>query len=154
MNPEELPLRDIHFPDAVSWWPPAIGWWLLLILIPLLLFACYRLFKRITRKTAVKMAKKQLLTLKQNQNLGTRQKLDEISALIRRVAISINPRSECASLTGKAWLEYLDKSLNEKLFSKGIGQILVSAKYQKNLPDNFNLDELITLTERWLKTQK
>src|SRR5262245_54923082 len=28
----QLPLRDIHLPGAVGWWPPAFGWWLLLTL--------------------------------------------------------------------------------------------------------------------------
>ena len=27
MNPAELPLRDIHLPEPVSWWPMAPGWW-------------------------------------------------------------------------------------------------------------------------------
>src|SRR5262245_66626316 len=33
MNPtvdmSALPLRDIHLPGAISWWPPAPGWWVL-----------------------------------------------------------------------------------------------------------------------------
>ncbi len=28
MNTTELPLRDIHLPEPVSWWPMAMGWWL------------------------------------------------------------------------------------------------------------------------------
>lgn len=154
MNPTELPLRDIHLPEAAGWWPPAIGWWLLMILVPAILFGCYLLFKRLTRKTAVKTARKLLLALKQDNDMDGRQKLNEISALLRRVAISVNPRSECASLTGSAWLEYLDRSLEEKPFSEGSGQILASAKYQKTLPDNLDFDDLIALCERWLKEQK
>jgi len=30
-------LRDIHLPEAVSWWPLAPGWWLLMVLTCLLL---------------------------------------------------------------------------------------------------------------------
>ena len=37
MNPtidvSQLPLRDIHLPGSVGWWPPAIGWWLLAALV-------------------------------------------------------------------------------------------------------------------------
>jgi len=30
MNPDPLaPLRPLHLPDQIGWWPPAPGWWLL-----------------------------------------------------------------------------------------------------------------------------
>ena len=153
MDNTELPLRDIHLPDVLSG-SLAIGWWGILILIPLILFFCYWLFKRITRKTAVKTAKKLLKSLKIDESKNSKEKLESISALIRRVAISVNSRSECASLTGKSWLEFLDNSLGEKIFSNGAGQILITEKYQKTTTDSINIDELITLTERWLKAQK
>ena len=65
MQPTQLPLKDIHLPDAISWWPPAIGWWLVAIFIPLLSFFLYWLYKRLTRKTAIKTAKKTLAMIKQ-----------------------------------------------------------------------------------------
>ncbi|NOQ34409.1 MAG: DUF4381 family protein [Methylococcaceae bacterium] len=154
MEPTQLPLRDIHLPEAISWWPFALGWWLLLILIPLTLFALMWLYKRLTRKTAVKTAKKLLIQFKQDKAMADADKVEAISALIRRVAMSVNPRSDCASLTGKAWLAYLDNSLEDNAFSEGVGQVLISAKYQKNIADKLNIDEFIVLTERWLKAQK
>ena len=35
-DPSQLPLRDIHLPDAVAWWPPAFGWWIVAALVVLL----------------------------------------------------------------------------------------------------------------------
>ena len=29
LDPSQLPLRDIHLPEVIGWWPPAIGWWIL-----------------------------------------------------------------------------------------------------------------------------
>ena len=30
MDPQQIPLRDLHLPEAISWWPLAPGWWLLI----------------------------------------------------------------------------------------------------------------------------
>jgi len=151
---EPLPLKDVHIPDAISWWPLAVGWWILLVSIPVLLWISFWFYNYLTRKTAVKTAKKLLAALKQDTTKNEVQKLVEISALIRRVAMSIAPRDECASLTGQAWLEYLDKSVKDNAFTQGIGQCLADASYSKSPAENINVSELINLTERWLKVQK
>jgi hypothetical protein len=153
MAETELPLRDIHLPEAISDWSLAMGWWILLILIPVSCFLVYRLFKRITRKTAVKAAKKLLKNLKADDSQTAREKLEIISALLRRVAMSLNSRSDCAGLTGKSWLVYLDSLWKENAFSEGSGQILISGRFQKQ-QDDFDIEALITVTERWLKAQK
>lgn len=154
MQPTELPLRDIHIPDAISWWPLAVGWWITLVLIPILLWISFKVYKYLTQKTAVKTAKKLLAQLKQDRTKTEAQMLAEISALIRRVAMSVAPREECASLTGQEWLEYLDKSLKDNAFTQGIGQCLADVSYRKNKNEKINVPELINLTERWLKVQK
>ena len=151
---EELPLRDIHLPDAITWWPPAIGWWLLLAVIVMALFACWLLYKKLTRKTAVKSATALLLSIKQAENKDPLETLKQLSACVRRVSISVNPRSEVASLTGEEWLKYLDQSVEGAPFSTGVGQYLSDALYRKNAPEELELGALIELCEHWLKGQK
>lgn len=153
MNPTQLPLRDIHLPEAISGWPPAIGWWILAVLIPLFLGLAVWLFKRMTRKTALKTAKKMLNDIKQDQTSNEYAKLCRISELIRRVTISLAPRVKVASLTGQAWLNYLDETMQGQPFTQGIGQHLINAPYQSKQTLAFDLSELIDLCESWLKAQ-
>ena len=154
MEAQQLPLRDIHLPEAIGWWPPALGWWLLAVLIPLLLGFMVWLYRRITRRTAVKAAKKFLLQIKQDQQLDNEQKLKDLSALIRRVAISTATRTDCAGLTGQLWLAYLDRSVKGSPFAKGVGRLLANAPYQRITPTEQEISQLISLCEGWLNAQQ
>ncbi len=154
MEPQQLPLRDIHLPDSIGWWPPAIGWWILAILLPLLCWFFVWLYKRITRKTPVKTAKNLLLALKQDGLLDDQDKLLVVSKLIRRVSISLSPRTETASLTGQAWLEHLDKTVQGNPFSRGAGKVLANAHYQKSVSTDLDITAVIKLCETWLQAQK
>jgi len=153
MPTAQLPLKDIHLPEAIGWWPPAIGWWLLVVLIALLIVFLYWFYKRLTRKSAIRAAKKNLAIIKENPALDNNQKLRELSILVRRVAISLSPRSEAASLTGQQWLAFLDKSLTGAPFSEGCGQLLADAPYRNTQPTEQEISQLISLCEDWLKAQ-
>ena len=153
MPTTQLPLKDIHLPEAIGWWPPAFGWWLLAVLIPLLIVFFYWLYKRLTRRTAIKTAKNNLAAIKQNPALDNSQKLRELSMLIRRVAISVNPRTEAASLTGRQWLAFLDSSITGASFSEGCGRLLATAPYRNTPPSELEISQLISLCEDWLNAQ-
>jgi hypothetical protein len=153
MQPTQLPLKDLHLPDAIGWFPPAIGWWLIAVLIPLFIVFLYGCYKRFTRKTALKTAKQLLITIK-NSPVDNQQKLVELSALLRRVAISVTPRGQTASLTGQAWLAFLDSSLKDEPFTKGAGRCLADAPYRLSAPSELEISQLISLCEDWLKAQK
>lgn len=152
MQPTQLELKGLHLPEALSWWPPAWGWWLVAVaavLVPALLFAWYR---RLTRQTAVKTAKKLLAALKQNPDLDNGQKLRELSVLLRRVAISIAPDpSQVAGLTGASWLAFLDQGLPDAPFSLGVGAALADGPYRRSVPGDAQIAQLFTLCEAWLK---
>ncbi|MDX2426431.1 MAG: DUF4381 domain-containing protein [Cycloclasticus sp.] len=151
---QSLPLRDIHLPEAVSWWPPAIGWWLLLILIPLSIWSLYWLYKRLTRRTAIKSAKRVLAEIKLNNQHDPLQQLQALSAWLRRVAMSQDSRQQTAALTGDKWLHYLDQSVEGSPFREGVGRVLADAHYRKTAPDNLDLAALTGLCEDWLRGQK
>lgn len=153
MDTHQLPLRDIHLPEEIGWWPPALGWWLAAVLIPLLIWLGIRLYKRLTRNTALKSARKILLDIKRDTTQDDFDKLCRLSVLLRRVAISLAPRLEVASLTGPAWLEYLDRSMQGNPFSQGVGKQLIESPYRNKEMLQLDLSALISLCEDWLKAQ-
>jgi hypothetical protein len=91
-------------------------------------------------------------TIEGDANMGSMQKLCELSVLIRRVAISVAPRKEVAGLTGRAWLAFLDNGLKDEPFSVGVGRLLVDAPYRKTPPTDPEISQLLGLCRDWLKT--
>ncbi|MBS3964041.1 MAG: DUF4381 domain-containing protein [Methylomonas sp.] len=152
---EPLPLKDIHLPDAISGWPPAPGWWLLalfcLIAAGFVALLIARLYRHLTRRQPCQQALRHIARLRSQPVDDLRQTLAELSALIRRAAISCEPREQVASLRGEAWLNYLDRRLPDAPFSQGPGRCLADAHYRPDNPDAIELDRLFALCERWLK---
>jgi ABC-type multidrug transport system fused ATPase/permease subunit len=156
MPVETLPLRDIHLPEPVSWWPPAPGWWLLLILIATVIAAVllFRLFRRRRRLKRTIRAELDMLRRQYRENHDQAQLLKSLSALMRRASISFYPRNQSASLTGKEWLQHLDRTALRKEFQHGIGSILAAAPYQPaSSKIDTDFDDLLSLCDDWLKLQ-
>ena len=153
MEPE-LALRDIHLPDAVGAWPPAIGWWLLPVLLILAIYLLFVLYRRLTRGTAVKQARRQLLEMRRHPPQDAMQALQQYSVLMRRLALSVSSDPEVAGLSGAAWLNYLDQSVPGRLFSEGPGRYLGDAHFRSAMPDGLDIQLLSRLCEQWIKAQK
>jgi hypothetical protein len=151
---QDLPIRDIHFPQEISWFPPALGWWLLIIFVPIASYFLIAFIQRLFQKTAIKDAKKLLKQLQNNESLTPLKKVCELSILLRRVAVNLDSESNIGGLTGRAWLDYLDGSLKDAPFKNGIGHFLANAPYQKELPPDVDLTALFDLAKTWLNVQK
>lgn len=148
MNPD-LPLRDIHLPDGVSWWPIAPGWWLLLML--LMLFAAVIWALRIN-KARGRMRKHALAELEKvetnfSQHQDAQQLASELSTLLRRICISRYPRTDVAGLTGQAWLDFLNAQTNS--FETESADALLNGPFQKR--SNINSAALISACRRWIE---
>ncbi len=158
MNPDfaNLPLRDPHLPEPISWWPPAPGWWGLLILFILTSILGLALLARFRRTRVKRDALRVLNRLEVAFHSGAdmHKAVAAISILVRRVSLSLYPREQVASLTGERWLSFLDESINEKAqagrFSQGAGRAIAEAPY--NPAYDVDLPSLLTLTRHWIST--
>src|SRR5690348_12337591 len=101
-DPSDLSnLRDIVLPPEVALWPPAPGWWIVAA--------------GSVAATAILIA---MAVTRHRRNAYRRAALGEldaadardISAVLKRAALAAWPRGEVASLTGTAWLAFLDRT--------------------------------------------
>lgn len=157
MNPQDplAELRDIHLPQAISWWPPAIGWWILAILCIALIAGA--LYWRISRHRALAYKREALFEFEtiQARYLSHRddaQLLSEIAALLKRTCITKYGREQSAGLAGDNWLHFLDQTGETQEFSDGSGRALVSQRFVTD--PQIDAQELLTITRQWLEKQK
>jgi hypothetical protein len=154
---QPLDLRDIHLPEAISWWPIAPGWWMVLASTILIIASIFILRKIYLKKQLARDIHSELDNIKQqyDQTKNKSQLAKSLSILLRRANISYYPKTDSAGLIGNKWLTYLDSTISdsstEKKFQSDIGKILLSAPY---LPEDASLDfdatKLIRLCESWL----
>lgn len=148
-NTIELPLRDIHLSDPISWWPLAFGWWIAFGLFAILLYLIIFGVRKYLKPTLKKEAAKELDRIEKlfDDNKDAAQCLSALSAFLRRVSLQLD--LESAGLTGNTWLQVLDSRLKEPEFSQGIGRILLHAPYQPYIDIN-ETSKLIRLCRKWV----
>jgi hypothetical protein len=154
MNPTAaatLDLRDIHAAPPPAFWPPAPGWWVLaaVLLAVLVIVAVwgYRRYRASRQKRRIMDELAQLgSSYTQDNNAGF---VTELSTLLRRVALRRYARTRVASLTGAAWLRFLDDTGGAGEFEKGVGRILEAGPYQPQTRE-VPAAELLALVRLWV----
>jgi hypothetical protein len=152
MNPDALPLRDIHLPAPVSWWPPAPGWWIVVVLSVVLCVGAVWLYRwRLAKRNSPLVIARDELEHVRAQWSGHRdaQRLvRDVSVWLRRVSITLYPRRDVASLTGEKWRQFLDEVAGTRVFGDDAGRMLAEAPYRASA--DIDSDGLLRLCETWL----
>lgn len=125
MNPQIDPaslerLHDIVLPAAAPWWPLAPAWYALAVLVAVF---CAGLILSLVirwRRNAYRRAGLAELDALQSRAADP-QTARSLAELVKRVALTVYPRERVASLTGSAWLSFLDASANTTDFTRGAG---------------------------------
>ncbi len=153
-------LRDIHLPEAVTFWPPAPGWWVLLVLLLIGLAFVYRqaIIAMIQRRKLANVLEQlndahahfttQAQDAEQRNQAGLKF-LAEINSLLNRVVMVKYPDAPSEKLSGNKWLEFLDSFDNTSDFTQGAGSSLAEGVYQRTF--DADADALVALAKTWIE---
>ena len=78
--------------------------------------------------------------------------------LVERYVDSVTARTGAASLTGEAWLAFLDEAYDGNGFTTGAGRLLPTLAYES--PERLaavtdqQADELVDLTRTWIRSHE
>ena len=133
MQQNALPLRDLHLPEPVGWWPLAPGWWFVigLLLVGLAVLAAFlhrRWHFHAPRRHALRELARYEAAYLEHRNPVLLGK--QLSALLRRAMLAYAPRAEVAGLTGEAWLQWLDRGMPVPYFHTEGGKSLLNLPYR------------------------
>lgn len=158
MDPADIPIRDLHLPSEIGWWPLAPGWWVLLAVLLLLLAVLLRLaYRRANanraRRAALQQVEQARADYAEDGNVVRLAK--RLSEVLRRTMLAYAPRDGVAGLTGHDWLEWLDKDLDQPLFTQGAGRNLLNLPYRDPAadPGDINVDELVGAVRQRLRAK-
>lgn len=142
-------LRDIHLPEAISWWPLAPGWWILIIGGCLLSAWLIRFFYR---RYSARLYRRQALEKLHQLTLAgsSQQQLRELFELLKQTANSAYPKHQPGSQSIEQFIGFLQSTCDSAVFDSlklDINQALYSSSSQNN-QDN---DELFKDAKTWIK---
>ena len=153
-------LNDIVMPATVSWWPLATGWYVLtgLLLIALTWFSYHSIRRWINnRYRRAAMLQLQLLEDRVQHPEERDASLRQIPVLLKRTALSVYPRSQVASLSGKDWFHFLNSTQKKPSFNEATASILNTVSYstgELNAIDSKAATDLIYASRSWLKNHQ
>jgi len=148
---DQLPLRDLHLPEPIGWWPPAMGWWLVLGFLIVMGIGAFLLIQRHRRATPLKRAFEALRELESRTDMKAEERLQSISAIIKRFAMSIAPREEVAGLSGDAFFEWIKARINDQSFSSSRLEGLTTSPYRR-VSQDLDLELLMSDCRQLLTT--
>ena len=158
MNPQD-PLAALHplrEPAAIGWWPLAPGWWLLIAVAILAIgILCYYLARRYRANAYRRLALAQLQQIQEHyhnrtEDEGHLQKIaGETNSLLKAVALRAFSREDIASLSGEAWLEFLNTTQSGKAKESEFPSGFANAAYVPGAPDLDN-EALFRAAKAWI----
>ena len=141
---------EVVAPAAVYWLPQTAGWaWLGGIALLLLLRYAWRRLRHWYRNRYRREAAVQLRAL--GNAPADEHWLEELNRLLKLTALAAFSREQVASLSGTAWVEFLNSRCEQPPFSTTQGELLAEAIYRRTLPAANERAQLLSACLRWVE---
>lgn len=153
MTPEQqallAQLQDIALPDPIGWWPLSHLAWVVIVGISGFLsgFIWYKIDQK-RRHFYRKEAQHSLASILQS-GMSANDKILQINALLKQVAITYYGRQETAPLSGQTWLDFLKSNCVTVPQPESLLNILHSAYAGK--ADDSALQTFADYAQKWIK---
>lgn len=138
-------LHDFYQPPPPAWTPQTAGWYVV--------FAIAGLF---VLWMAIHFARKWFANRYRREALRELALLptDQFSTLLKRTALVAWPRQTVASLSGAAWLEFLNKDVGGDMFERGPGNCIEEIALRPTLLSSEDEQELRRLAADWIRRHR
>lgn len=155
-------LADIHLPEPLGLWPLAPGWWVLFVLLCLLAYVGGRRFYAQWRRQrachfAIRELDKSLhayrAAMQASPELADASRLNfvnEMNAVMRRVALKNFPSAAVASLGGREWIAFIRTHGDACLLDDKLAETLSQGRFAKQ----WEVDEqtLYRMAQQWISS--
>jgi hypothetical protein len=144
-NPALEKLHGFYQPTPPAWTPQTIGWYALFsILVMSLLWVAARMIRSWLGNRYRRQALKELVAASPNQ----------FSALLKRTALAAWPREKIASLSGDAWLKFLNEVAPSDIFQRAPGNRIEEIAFHQGVVSIEDEKALRLLTAEWIRRHR
>lgn len=137
-------LHDIVLTEPITYLPQTTAWYVLLAVLLIMLVTGAIAWGRHARRNRYRK-----LALRRLSEIAERRTYEELPVLVKQTALCAYARDEVASLSGEAWLRFLDESYGGREFSKGAGRILPTLAYGQSA--DVRADDIVALIRNWIR---
>ena len=152
MTSEELllELRDIQPPVEPGWWLLAPVWLVVIATTMALFVLVWLLMRQQRRNRLLSEAQQGLKEIRRRhvQQTDTSQTLQALSAWLKQVAMAAYPDHPVASMTGRSWIEFLNRNSEKEIFDQELKQVFADEVYRSKI--QCNTDLALEACESWL----
>jgi len=156
-------LADIHLPEAISFWPPAPGWWLLgIALLAVLVVTGIRIAAMVRSRRICAFALAELdriyTAYSQAESAGGDEQIEaarllfinDLNAVLRRVALWHYPNAGIASLGGRAWVDFIREKGDASRINEDIAGALREGRFKPHC--DIDVEGLKEFGRHWISS--